>query len=97
MEELLAAEQCLKFTREFWAGKIDLPGKEMFKLLKNKNLREIIPPLIDDQGIPIEGEATNLEYVHTFFSNNFAKDTIKNENITANRTTISRIKLYAPL
>ena len=48
LEELLAAEQSIKFTREFWAGRIDTPDKEMFKLLKRKNVREIIPPLLDE-------------------------------------------------
>ena len=59
---------------------------------KKNNIKETTPPLLDDQGNPIEGEVANLDYVHTFFSGIFAKDSIRNDTITANRATISRIK-----
>lgn len=92
LEETLEAERMVKFTREFWAGKINKPNKNMFKLLKKKNLREQIPMLINEDGIANETDHQNLHYIHSFYSNTFAKDPIRTPESTQARALIAKTR-----
>ena len=44
-EEEIALKHTKLFTREWWAGKIDRPTPEMFKMLKVKQRQEYLPLL----------------------------------------------------
>ena len=92
LEELLEAHRALIFLRESWAGKIDKPNKEMFRLLKQKQARDIIPNLLDDSGATLNTKEDNLDYVFNFYSDIFSSPPTLSCEKTAARASISRAR-----
>ena len=89
LEELLEAQKALVFTREFWAGKIDKPNKNMFHLLKQKQARDKVPNLIDHQGNLCSNEGENLDCAFNFFNNIFGSTPLHSPDKTNARAKIA--------
>lgn len=91
-EELLEAERATIFTRKHWAGKIGRPNGSMFALLKKNKLREIVPPLKDENGVILTFEEDNLQLVFDFYNKIFAEPPCCSSDKTETRALIARTR-----
>lgn len=98
-EELLMASRLMIYTREHWFGRIDKPNKDMFKLLRRKKCRELVPPLKDSSGNTLTSPRDNLKLVHEFYSKIFSIPPAQSDEITLSRARIAGIrpKVVTPL
>ena len=92
LEELLEAQRALVFTREFWAGKIDKPNQDMFRLLKQKQAKDTVPNLINDIGDTLTEPQDNLNYVFDFYNTIFGSCPSTNTQKTQARANIARVR-----
>ena len=91
LEELLEAHRALIFMCESWAGKIDKPNKDMFRLLKQKQARDTVPNLVDDSGTTFTAKEDNLDFVFNFYNDIFASPPPVSYEKTFARARIARV------
>ena len=81
MEELLEDEKALIYTREVWAGKIDKPHKEMFKLAIKRKLGTLFLTRLNQMVLACILKKENLDYVQEFYSNISSKEIFRSDQI----------------
>lgn len=88
-EELLLAKDSILWTREFWAGKIDKPGKHMFTLLKKKKIKDFVPLLSKEDGTLASDHKENLSLVKDYYANIFSSPPQRGADHTRARACIA--------
>lgn len=60
------------FFREWWAGKVDKPSKEMFRLLQKKKEKDYLPLMRDEDGNRASCDQENKAPVQAHFQRLFS-------------------------
>lgn len=68
------------FFKDWWAGKIDKPSKEMYKLLKKKQAKDLIPLLSKSDGTQAQDQMENMSMILEHFQNIFSSPSTPQPN-----------------
>ena len=91
-EEEISCQHLKFFLRDWWAGKVDKPSKEMFKLLKKKQAKDTIPLLVNKKGEEAKDQEENLQLVLTHFKDIFSADIRDHPDKDRYKAKISRAR-----
>lgn len=91
-EEEISIQHTKLFTKEWWAGKIDRPCKEMFKMLKVKQRQEFIPLLKSNDGVTVPYPSSNKKLLVDYFQNILNETEPKSSSKLTSMATISKAR-----